>query len=235
MRGSKVNPGVKDLPASIRANFRNIFIRYVIKQVANSESPWVNPDVDSLQSMYDTVYTTAPAQLQHNDAVCHPVSDLLPTLPANSNFPQKTTTALSGLRNHIATEAIAAVQQYVHIVFRQKRLNSIEGRAEYITKLFKSKDDHPILWREYVEGNIQDHPERGGYKIVCSTFASISHCLTTTQTRRGLFQSDPILQTLLGYYSLFGIKEDPPTKDPGLGKRPLGILALVATAVCLHT
>ena len=55
------------------------------------------------------------------------------------------------------------------------------------------------------------------------------------QTRRGLFQSDPILKTLLGYYSLFGIKEDPPTEDPGLGNRPLGILALVSAAVCLYT
>lgn len=174
MRGSKVNPGVKDLPGFIRTNFRNTFIRYAIKQVANSDSPWGNPDVDSLQSMYDTVYPMAPAELRHNDAVCYPVSDLSPTFPPSSNLPRKTTTALSGLRNHIATEAITAVQHHVHVVFRKNRLNSIEGRAEYIANVFKSKDDHPILWREYVEGDIRDHPERGGYKIVSSAFAFIS-------------------------------------------------------------
>jgi len=52
-------------------------------------------------------------------------------------------------------------------VFRKKRLNTIEARAEYITQLFKSDDDHPIIWREYTEGNIQNHPEVGGYKTVC--------------------------------------------------------------------
>ena len=55
--------------------------------------------------------------------------------------------------------------------------------------------------------------------------------LTITQTRRGVFQSDPILETLLSYYSSSGIKEDPPSEDPGPNDRPLGILALVTAAV----
>ena len=38
-----------------------------------------------------------------------------------------------------------------------------------------------------------------------------------------------------GYYSLFGVKEDPPIEDPGLNNQPLGVLALVAAAVRLHT
>ena len=41
-------------------------------------------------------------------------------------------------------------------------------------KLFKSKDNHPIIWREYIKGDIQDHPECGGYKIVCPSFISVS-------------------------------------------------------------
>ena len=54
---------------------------------------------------------------------------------------------------------------------------------------------------------------------------------TYTQTRRGVFQSDPILETLLSYYSSSGIMEPFPTEDPGSGNRPLGVLALVAAAV----
>ena len=58
--------------------------------------------------------------------------------------------------------------------------------------------------------------------------------LSITQIRRGLFQSDPILETFLVYYSSFGVKEDPPTEDPGPGNRPLGILALVTAAVSYY-
>ena len=77
-KGVRVYPGIKDLPAHIRPNFRNEFIRYAIKQVANSEVPWTNPDVDSIQSMYQIVYPTFPAKIRHSDAVYHPVSNLLP-------------------------------------------------------------------------------------------------------------------------------------------------------------
>ncbi|KAF9644454.1 hypothetical protein BDM02DRAFT_3131744 [Thelephora ganbajun] len=149
--------------------------------------------------MYQLVYPTFPACLRHSDAVHHP----------------KTITSLGVLHNHVATDAVTAVHRYLLSVFRKKRLLNTEARAQYITGLFRSDDDHPIIWREYVEGNIQNHPEISGYKT----------------TRRGIFQLDPILETLLGYYSSSGIKEDPPTEDPGPGNRPLGILALATAAV----
>ena len=75
VNGSRVCPGIKDLPAHIRQNFRNKFICFVIKQVANSKLPWANPDVESLQVMYQAVYPVFPARLRHSDAVYHPVSD----------------------------------------------------------------------------------------------------------------------------------------------------------------
>jgi len=74
--------------------------------------------------------------------------------------------ALGVLRNHLASAAIVAVQRHLPCVFRKKKLDSIEARAKYIAELFKSEDDHPIIWREYVEGNIKNHPEVGGYKTV---------------------------------------------------------------------
>ena len=60
VRGVKVYPGIKDLPIHIRQNFRNEFIRFIFKQIANSTSPWTNPDVDALQSSYEVVYPTFP-------------------------------------------------------------------------------------------------------------------------------------------------------------------------------
>ena len=74
VNGSKSYPGVKNLPLHLRPNFRNEFIRSVIKQVANSQSPWINPDVQSLQSMYELIYPAWPARIRHSDAVYHPVS-----------------------------------------------------------------------------------------------------------------------------------------------------------------
>ncbi|KAF9642059.1 hypothetical protein BDM02DRAFT_3194001 [Thelephora ganbajun] len=188
VKGTRVYPGIKDLPVHIHENFHNEFICFVIKQVANSKSPWINPDIDSLQLMYQLIYLTFPACLWHSDAVHHP----------------KTITSLGVLCNRVATDAVTA-----------KRLLNTKARAQYIAGLFRSDDDHPIIWQEYVEGNIQNHPEISGYKM----------------TRCGVFQSDPILETLLGYYSSSGIKEDPPTEDPGPGNRPLGILALATAMV----
>ena len=77
-KGVKVYPGINNLPLHIRQNFRNEFIRFVIKQVANSQSPWVNTDVNSLQTMYQIVDPIFPAWIRHSDAVYHPVGRPLP-------------------------------------------------------------------------------------------------------------------------------------------------------------
>ena len=174
VKGSRVHPGIKDLPAHIHKNFQNEFIHFIIKQVANLESPWVNPDVASLQAMYQIVYPIFPAQIRHSDAVHHPVSRLLPPIVCNPDIVMdivvKTMTLLGVFRNNIASAAITAVQRHLASVFRAKRLNTIEARANYIGQLFKSAKDHPIIWREYVEGDIQNHAEIGGYKTVRCLF-----------------------------------------------------------------
>ena len=69
----RVFPGIKDLPHHIRADFRNAFIRPVMQSVFNSSEPWVNPDLSTLQNIYDSIYPVYPARLQPNDAVFHPV------------------------------------------------------------------------------------------------------------------------------------------------------------------
>jgi hypothetical protein len=86
----------------------------------------------------------------------------------------KTILSLGVLRNHMASIAIAAVHRHLATVFRKKRLDTIETRARYITTLLASTTDHPIIWREYVEGTIQNHPEVGGYKTVwCFLYCTI--------------------------------------------------------------
>lgn len=177
-----------------------------------------------------------PARLRHGDAVHHPVSGLTRRPHPNSDVNWKTVTSLGVLRNHIAADAVTAVQRHLPNVFRKKRLQTLEARARYIAGLFRSDDDHPFIWREYVEGDIQNHPEVGGYKTVSKTYSyNIPSSLSIVQMRRGVFQSDPILETLLGYYSSSGIKEDVPTEDPGPGNWPLGVLALVTAAVSHDT
>ena len=57
-------------------------------------------------------------------------------------------------------------------------------------QLFQS-DDHPIIWRTYVEGNIQNHPEVGGYKTVCPIFIMLLSSLNTVY-RRGVVLSSQI-------------------------------------------
>ena len=80
-------------------------------------------------------------------------------------------TSLGVFCNHLATVAVLAVQEYMSVVF--KRIKTVEARAKYIDKLFESEDDHPIIWREYVEGDIKNHPEVGGYKTVCHAHTPI--------------------------------------------------------------
>ena len=167
MDGVKVLPGIKDLPDHIRPNFRNDFIRLVFKQIATSQSPWTNPDVNALQAVYQIAYPTFPAKIWHSDAVFNPVSDSLLLIVSNLDFMYQTITSVAGLRNALATTAIDAVERHLVNVFRKERLSNFPARANYIAQLFRSPKDDPIIWREYVEGNIQNHPEVGGYKTVC--------------------------------------------------------------------
>jgi len=187
----KIYPGIKDLPPHIRIGFCNNFIRVAIRNVFNSEEPWVNPDLASLQLLYDRVYEAYPARLRCGDAIVHPVQNPAPKPPpiGSSNSLYQTLGALAAVRNRIGTSAVFAVQRHLGNVFRQKRLKKIKARAEFVSTQFKSDDDHPFIWREYVVGNIENHPEVGGYQTVCrlliiplrhflTTFADASWCLS---------------------------------------------------------
>ena len=88
---------------------------------------------------------------------------------------RQTVTAVRVMRNRFAATGIKAVQHVLTGIFRQKRLQTLKARAAYISQLFKSEDENPIIWREYIEGDIQNHPEIGGYKTI--TIFSTRHHL----------------------------------------------------------
>ena len=54
-------------------DFRNTYIRLIIRNVFNSKEPWSNPDLSALQYFYDATYPMYPTRLRHSDAVFHPV------------------------------------------------------------------------------------------------------------------------------------------------------------------
>ena len=163
----KVYPGIKDLPSHIRLNFRNGFIRYVIRNIFNSEQPWANPDLSTLQRTYDQVYPAYPARLQHNDAVFHPVSTFI-FLRHGRSFTHlsQTITSIGVVRNRIGTSALSAAQHYLTALFRQKQLKTLDARAKLVSSQFKSDDDHLLIWRQYTVSNIPNHSEIGGCQVV---------------------------------------------------------------------
>ena len=72
--GQKQQPGLKDLPPWLRENFRNQYIRRIIKQVCLSEVPWTNPTLASLQREFSHAYPTKRVRLHSDDAAVVPVS-----------------------------------------------------------------------------------------------------------------------------------------------------------------
>lgn len=151
-----------------------------------------------------------------------------------SNSLGQTVTSLAIVRNRIGTAAVFAVQRHLTNVFRQKRLQTLDARAKFVSNQFRSDDDHPFIWRQYVVGNIENHPEIGGYQTVRGSLCCLPFSNQPSQVRRGVFQCEPILETLLVYYSSYGIMRPPPTEDPEEGNRPIGALAMVTAAVrCL--
>ena len=66
-------PGLKDLPPLIQPNFRNAFIRHIMKLVFSGTSPWSNPSVSIYQQEFNTIYPDHPFRTHADDAVVLPV------------------------------------------------------------------------------------------------------------------------------------------------------------------
>lgn len=83
-----------------------------------------------------------------------------------TNFLNQTVTAVGVARNRIGTAALFAVQRHLANIFRQKRLQTLNARAKFVSEQFRSDDDHPFIWYQYTVSDIPNHPETGGYRIV---------------------------------------------------------------------
>ena len=67
-------PGLKDLPFNIQSNFRNMFIRHIMKLVFSDTSPWSNPILSVYQHEFNKVYSHLQYRLHSDDVVVIPVT-----------------------------------------------------------------------------------------------------------------------------------------------------------------
>jgi len=150
-------PGLRDLPQSIQSNFRNTFIRHIMKLVFSGVSPWSNPSLSVYQDEFNIVYSPLQYHLHTDDAV---------VIPTNRD--------LGVLRNQIGAEALMAVIEYLPTQYTKRMLGSKSERATYITTLLESKQ-RPFVWEYFRPGTIEiprgeetyyDEKRRGPFQSV---------------------------------------------------------------------
>ena len=71
--GKTQAPGLKDLPYNIQSNFRNMFIRHIMKLVFSDVLPWNNPSLSVYQREFNIIYSPLQYHLHGDDAVTLPV------------------------------------------------------------------------------------------------------------------------------------------------------------------
>lgn len=121
---------------------------------------------------------------------------------------------LGVLRNQIGNEGLTAVIEYLPSQYTKRMLGSKDTRAKYIETIL-ADPQRPFIWEYFRPGTIPLARENAYYD----------------QKRRGPFQSEPVLRAFSVYFTAHGIQAEIPSDDPGDGIRPIGALALAATAV----
>jgi len=69
-------PGLKDLPDNIQPNFRNMFIRHIMKLIFSDTLPWNSPSLSVYQHEFNLIYSSLRYRLHGDDAVVIPVTTL---------------------------------------------------------------------------------------------------------------------------------------------------------------
>jgi hypothetical protein len=109
-------------------------------------------------------------------------------------------------------------------------LGSAEARVKYVTTVL-ADSQRPFIWEYFRPGTIPLAGERAYYDEVCFIVPmSLQTFPEPAQKRRGPFQSEPVLRAFSVYFTSYGIQAPIPSTDPGDGLRPIGALALAATA-----
>ena len=110
-------------------------------------------------------------------------------------------------------------------------LGSAEARAKYVATVL-ADSQRPFIWEYFRPGTIPLAGERAYYDKVRSIVPMSLRALPElAQKWRGPFQSEPVLRAFSIYFTSYGIQAPIPSTDPGNGLRPIGALALAATAV----
>ena len=105
--------------------------------------------------------------------------------------------------------------------------------AEYVKSGILYHGEIPFLYRVFKSTDVPSTKERGGYKVVSVPLLLIEHpsCSPRCQVRHGSFQNPAILDTMLIYFGKRGVGQYLPTLS-AQGRNPIGMLALISTAVC---
>ena len=220
---------MRSLPGDIRRPFSDYFIPAVLEEIGCSDSPWKNLGVIKLQHLVDEVYEGLDYSIEPDGIFHKSVSS--PSLPPPTCPFSPLSSQASGrtmnFRNIIGTAAIINVQAFVK---KFKTTDLVEG---YVKSGLVYYGEIPFLYRVFDPTAVRSSRERGGYKVVSTLCHFSSHaepCSPHHQTRQGLFQNQAILDTMLVYYGRRGTKQYLPT-DSSPGSNPVGMLALVCTAV----
>ena len=223
-------PGVHSLPQTIRRSFADNFIPAVLQEMGCSSAPWQNLSIDGLQECVNRVYPELEYVVNKGDALISAVSLVSILCLARSHLMTSQSNArMMNFRNTIANTAIVNVQTFMA---RHKTPDLI---SEYVQTGLLYYGEIPFLYRVFECTDVSSKKERGGYKVVSTTFPSFLSFLAKqsddSQMRHELFQSQPILNTILIYFGRRGIKQHFPTVSAPGQNNPVGMLALVCTAV----
>lgn len=151
-------PGLRDLPHGIQSDFRNTFIRHIMKLIFSNTLPWNNPSLSVCQQEFNLVYSTSPRYCLHmDDAVVIPVtiSNInKPDINVLTSPTPQTNCGLGVLRNQIGAEALAAVIDHLPTQYNKRMLDSVSKRAAYVVTLLGSTQ-RPFIWEYFRPGTIE--------------------------------------------------------------------------------
>ncbi|KAF9783793.1 hypothetical protein BJ322DRAFT_1109639 [Thelephora terrestris] len=133
-KGKLQIPGQGALPHGIKIEFRNTFIRHIMRLVCSDTTPWTNPLLPFYQQEFAAIYPGLPYQIHANDAV--------------------TNRDLGVLRNHIGAEGFDEVVKSLAVQFSKRTLNSKAAKAAYINTLLNSSQ-RPFIWEYFRPGTIE--------------------------------------------------------------------------------
>jgi hypothetical protein len=164
-------PRVHSLPSGMRRTFSEMFVPTVLEEVGCSATPWVNPDVNSLQRCVDTVYPGVDYTVQKGDPLDVSVSripgDFLPLRHILTLT--QTSSRVMTFRNMIATTALINVKNFLVLKFKDP-----ERVEEYVKSGLLYYGEIPFLYRAFQPSDIPCSKEKGGYKVVSTNPRSIT-------------------------------------------------------------